>query len=73
MYPASRPIHYAYPPRDGQAKLAWLADYISRLFIHTKTVIVTCVGNYIEPELASRARYHSKPQSCVAVTNAGIM
>jgi len=30
--------HYAYPPRDGQAELAWVARYILRCFTCLKTV-----------------------------------
>ena len=30
--------HCAYPRRDGQAELAWVAGYISMWFAHPKTV-----------------------------------
>jgi len=36
--PAFATTHRAYPRRDGQAELAWVAGHISRWFARRKTV-----------------------------------
>jgi len=40
--------HCAYPLRDGQAELAWVAGYVMRQFTCPKTVIPVLTGLNVE-------------------------
>ena len=48
--------HCAYPRRDGQAKLTWVAAYIARLFTHLPTI--TYPGT--QPQQISTRRHSSQ-------------